>query len=273
MFLKRTSNSGFTLIELMVAMAILAVLVMMLARMLGSGSAAFNRGTNITEVDNSARAVLDFIRKDVSNAIWDEQSMALAVEPDNSSGIASLADFSSCGLYLQNAALLPKVTSNGVARQVQAVHYYVLQDEGTQQYKLVRTAVRDVDLPLVDSSAAWKWWKDSLYTSELVLGADDDEAQLLAENVVSFRVFFGYGDPLNPTISSNVYTPLSDGTGEQLLFLDVVLELLDAESAREVELKASSDIEAAREHAAVRKRIYTSRINFNNKYGNSSWSL
>lgn len=265
MYLRKTAKSGFTLIELMVAMAILAVLVMMLAKMLGSGTTAFNRGTNNVEVDNSARAVMDFIRKDISTAIWDEQAMALAVVPDSSSGVADLAAFGSNSLYLQNSPLMPVVQNDTTRRHVQAVRYRVQADSGTQQYKLVRTTDRRNSVPLVGASG-WQWWKEPGYFS-------GQQEQLVAENVVSFRVLFGYGNPASPTLTNNAHTPISGGTGERLVCLDVILELLDAESAREVDVRWSADSTGAQELAAVRKRIYTSRISFNNKYGNSAWSL
>jgi prepilin-type N-terminal cleavage/methylation domain-containing protein len=64
-----TSGSGFTLIELLVAMAILMVIVLMLANVFQQSTRSWNIGTRQAEIGLEARAAINLIEQDLSQAV------------------------------------------------------------------------------------------------------------------------------------------------------------------------------------------------------------
>jgi len=72
---------GFTLIELLAAMAILAIIVLMMGRLTASSLKAWEAGTRLADMNASARAVLDFMRRDIALAAVDS-NLTLCVSYD-----------------------------------------------------------------------------------------------------------------------------------------------------------------------------------------------
>ncbi|MCX6997568.1 MAG: prepilin-type N-terminal cleavage/methylation domain-containing protein [Kiritimatiellaeota bacterium] len=60
---------GFTLIELLAAMTVLALILLMLGQVFSGSTKAWESGTRRMDQNISARAVLDFIARDLSGAI------------------------------------------------------------------------------------------------------------------------------------------------------------------------------------------------------------
>jgi len=61
--------AAFTLIEVLVAMTVLAVMVMMAANIFQSSSASWNIGTQKADMNTSARAALDFMARELASAV------------------------------------------------------------------------------------------------------------------------------------------------------------------------------------------------------------
>jgi len=68
-----TDNRAFTLIELMVAVSILAVLVMIVGAVFQQSTVAWNSGTQRMEANVMARAVLDFMAEEISHAVASDE--------------------------------------------------------------------------------------------------------------------------------------------------------------------------------------------------------
>src|ERR1017187_5870806 len=66
---RRNTEGGFTLLELLAAMAILAVMVGMLFAAFSQASRAWLLGESRVETFSQARAALDFMSKELSQAI------------------------------------------------------------------------------------------------------------------------------------------------------------------------------------------------------------
>ncbi|MBU1856929.1 MAG: prepilin-type N-terminal cleavage/methylation domain-containing protein [Verrucomicrobia bacterium] len=62
-------SSGFTLIEVLVAMTVLSVMVLMVANIFQSSSASWNIGTQKADMNTAARAALDFMARELQSAV------------------------------------------------------------------------------------------------------------------------------------------------------------------------------------------------------------
>ena len=69
---RRSQNAAFTLVELLVAMAVLAVIIMMMARIFSESTRAFDLGSKIADQNLKGRMVLDFMAREISQAVADE---------------------------------------------------------------------------------------------------------------------------------------------------------------------------------------------------------
>jgi len=61
--------AAFTLIEVLVAMTVLAILVLMAANIFQSSSASWNIGTQKADMNTAARAALDFMARELQSAV------------------------------------------------------------------------------------------------------------------------------------------------------------------------------------------------------------
>lgn len=68
MYRKTKSKAGFTIIELMFAMAFVAVLLMAIASVVIQMSIIYNRGVTLREVNQSGRGVIDIMTRDIAEA-------------------------------------------------------------------------------------------------------------------------------------------------------------------------------------------------------------
>jgi prepilin-type N-terminal cleavage/methylation domain-containing protein len=66
-------RSGFTLLELLVAMIILMVIVLATARIFDQSTVAWDSGSRKAEVNMTGRAVADFMAQEISQAVYDEE--------------------------------------------------------------------------------------------------------------------------------------------------------------------------------------------------------
>lgn len=62
-------SSAFTLIEVLVAMAVLAIMVLMVANIFQSASDAVSVGTRRSDMNTAARAALDFMARELESAV------------------------------------------------------------------------------------------------------------------------------------------------------------------------------------------------------------
>lgn len=66
------SRGGFTLLELLVSMAILSIIVLLTAQIFEQSTVAWNGGARRVEVNMTGRAIADYVAQDLSAAIEDE---------------------------------------------------------------------------------------------------------------------------------------------------------------------------------------------------------
>jgi prepilin-type N-terminal cleavage/methylation domain-containing protein len=76
-------KSGFTLIEVLAAMAVLMIIVLMLTRVFRDATSAWTIGTRQMEDNINGRAVLDFIARDIGTAIAGETNCVFYLKSSN----------------------------------------------------------------------------------------------------------------------------------------------------------------------------------------------
>jgi prepilin-type N-terminal cleavage/methylation domain-containing protein len=69
-------RQGFTLIEMLVSMALLSVIVLIAARLFQQGSQAWTSGTQRTEINITGRTLADFMAREIAQAVKDEANSA-----------------------------------------------------------------------------------------------------------------------------------------------------------------------------------------------------
>ena len=75
--------AGFTLIEVLVAMTVLAVMVLMVANIFQSSSASWNIGTQKADMNTAARAALDFMVRELASAVAGPiETVAVGAHPE-----------------------------------------------------------------------------------------------------------------------------------------------------------------------------------------------
>ncbi len=105
---------GFTLVEMLVSMAILTIVVALLGRVFGESATAFNQGMRRSEQNLHGRAIVDFIARELGQAIINEDLVLhlgpSGVDPYGQVGVSDTITFAMPG---------------GVGREVTIVQYDV----------------------------------------------------------------------------------------------------------------------------------------------------
>ncbi len=119
---KGNHTRGFTLLELLVAMGILSLVILLLSQIFSQTVRTMEMGYTKSDQNLNARAVMDFIARDVESAIANEHIGFMA--NDNPSGVAA-------GNY-QLSLFTARHTENA-PREAQPIAYYVNQNSNTLQ--------------------------------------------------------------------------------------------------------------------------------------------
>ena len=135
--LARKNTSGFSLIEILIATAILLVIVVMVSMVFQQQSAAFQSGTDRVKGQAAIRNVVGMIVRDLSLAVDSEPYESLGIEKNSFSGstLSFLATTGEAGIDADGKSVdgvlpLQRVTYSGngvIKREVQS---YKLNDSG-----------------------------------------------------------------------------------------------------------------------------------------------
>ncbi len=127
----RRSQSGFTLTELLVSMAILAFLMLMLVSVTDSASRAWRDGEKRIETYQSARTALEIVGRELAPAVVDTR-MQFVIAPGSiltNAGAQNLAPESPTVLWMAPV---------GNGGSLSCVGYYLFRDARAQFYRLKR---------------------------------------------------------------------------------------------------------------------------------------
>ena len=196
----KSPRAGFTLLEILVASGVLALMVTILFALFNEGSNAWRMGERTAEINQSVRTAMDLIIRDVSLAIIDtNQSSAtvqsipgLKVEIRKSSSASHVAGAPTpYGVYEEICFAAPVAIGNEITNNVTqpnpylavcGVRYYVakaVDDSGKES--VLGSLTRVVYRPATRGNPASFYndpWAANLQTNSAVI----------AENVLCFRV-------------------------------------------------------------------------------------
>ncbi len=184
----KRNRQAFTLIEVLAAMAVLAILVLALMRIFGEASRAFQRSTTTVMRNAAARAAMDMLARDLEGMVIDER-MACYYEQNT----AAIDTF-----QCDRVSFITTAGEPDDQRSYLAVEYFVTNnwdrskgafDTGYEMWVLKRRtcelkALREqgVDPFSVEDK---EWWKQRVG----VEAAGQYGGEVIAENVVRFDLY------------------------------------------------------------------------------------
>ncbi|MGD9873069.1 MAG: PilW family protein [Kiritimatiellia bacterium] len=267
---RRTNKAAFTLVELLVAMAILAVIILMMAQIFTESTRAFDMGIALADQNLKGRMILDFMAREISQAVVDG-TIAFALDSE---------DVELYGPAVEDADRLHFVTlsesteGSTFYRQAREVVYFVDEmkdknNEPTGRYQL-RRKTRTDSISCYEKPSPHKWWE----------GFSDFEGKTLAENIAGFQVWC-YAGPdteamydfdstkLVNVMEKGTSTKVGETINELPMWIEISLMMFDeddAEMAANMYDFGKSD-EAVRNFALKNARRYVTRINLVNRNG------
>lgn len=228
--------SGFSLIEVLVAMAIMTVVIVMVTNMFRDASEAWDIGTQRAEMNTSARAAISFMASELQSAI------AGPIETTVSPAAAYLP-FRLDGDGLKFCAL--SQTPGGGARAVRGVLFYT-----NDNYNLMYNR----------ESVSFDGYTQPWY--EFPWGISQIGSKLLITNVWSFRVdiYSNESDMISGNARSTSYA-----SSVLPACVDISIEMLcERDLARALSLTAGTPRDG---YVMTNSRVYTTRVCFPNRGG------
>jgi len=271
---RHTNRTAFTLVELLVAMAILAIIILMMAQIFTESTRAFDMGIALADQNLKGRMILDFMAREISQAVADG---TLAFKLD-SEDIKLFGGGVEDGDKLQFVALSNYIDEGG-ERQTQEIIYWVeeMKDDNGDilpgRYRLRRWYKRDA-LTCYNKPSPNKWWADEPNFDRQIQAND------LAENIAGFQVWC-YAGPdteamysfdstkLVSIMKKGTTTKVGETINELPMWIEISLMMFDeddAEMAANMYDFGKSD-EAVRNFAMKNARRYVTRINLVNRNG------
>lgn len=257
--LKRASNQAFTLIEVLVASAVMVILVGIVAFIAGRVMESWNRSSGKLSANAEARFVLDVIARDLETAVLQTNGQQwLRVESATLANNAPYdSDQSDSVLLKLFAPALDRQSGDGICAIAYRLEYKPSYDGGPDTYALYRMVVdpettlenylsSGYDDPAADATVQGSLGGDGRAPADWSDATITDEANYLAGNIVSFKVFLydtaSVPDPVNANPSTNAInadyyafggvsssaTPTPEST-DPLLYADIVLTVVTDE--------------------------------------------
>jgi prepilin-type N-terminal cleavage/methylation domain-containing protein len=243
----RSGSRGFTLIEILAAVVILAIIVTAMARIFADSTNAWRLGAKKIESNASGRAALDFIAQELSQAVVDPLlSMKLKSNAD------SFLGKDSDRLYFVAMNQQAERRGSKSYRATMQVRYSVMvSPEATNRYVLLRHVDENWTDGAMNCYETTDWWQgmDGY-------GANALNAAVLADNVRNFEVWvYDRRGVARPDYDSTQHGPP--------LWIDLYVEVLAEEDATRAEYVAGDFVERA-------TRRYQLRVYPENRMGYST---
>lgn len=235
-------QSGFTLIEVLVAMTVLSVLILMVANIFQSSSVAWNIGTQKADMNTAARAALDYMARDLAAAV------AGPIEKAGSGGADYLTfrQQSLGDLRFLTMAQDPKIDAGDTYRALRGSFFWL--DSNKLRY-CRKTAYTPTSLDC--------YGNESWYSGR---GPQENFGDYLITNVLDLQCFVYTNESDLAT-----GTPAPNMTHYQLpICVDIALEMLsDDDMLRYNKLTGTPQTEFKNRNA----KLYSTRVYFPNRKG------
>lgn len=246
--MKKIRSSGFTIIELLAAMAVLLIMVALLSRVFGSAASTWRAGNKRIESNNTGRSAMEFMARELSGMIVDPSRPSMAMDSDYINTLGMMSD----RITFVTLSHKSRFNSGKKYRDVQQVHYAVAQVPGyTNRFGLYRWVTENFDSSYFTSYSDDDWY-ESMYDQS----ANALNCGILADNIRNFEVFItplGESEPQ----SDYTYSPLKPPA-----VIDIYLEVLAEDDAVRAALTPNDTTFI---NAATRR--YATRIYVQNRAG------
>lgn len=247
-------KNGFTLIELLSAMAVLIVLILALTRVYTEGANAIKLGKRSTDRNVTARAVMDFIARELSMMTYDFGS-------NPSSNFLGGAYFSNVrdvfGMRTDEISFITLVknlngaSSDGEKRSAMQIRYFVddwddLPAADAPENPRYRFALwRHANHPQAAGSSArppGAYFTTTSMSSLEWMGTRTDPSYMarsgmLIDNVRTFEVFV-YTNAAGSSVAD--WRSFATNENGRLAFMDIYMETMDERDAQKAALLASN---------------------------------
>lgn len=248
-------QSGFSLLEVLVAVAVTAMLVALMGQIFAGSSLVWKRGTGNVELNAVGRAVLEVIARDLSSATADSR-LAFYSESDNfalfnNGAVAKPDSFNTDEIKFVSFAFDPATKDDRVA---QTIRYWVKESTVNPGiYELHRAT---------QGAATF-----NVYADTYDLPTPDSGGRSLADNVAEFVVWC-YDEDANVVADYRLddATPLEDR--KPPAWIDIYLLLMTREHAqRAAHLNTQQNGQVARDYVDRNSRGYMTRVHLRNGPG------
>lgn len=223
---------GFTLIEVLVAMTVLAVMVLLVANIFQQSSAAWNIGTQKADMNTAARAALDYMARELACAVAGPIEKAVGSGP-------SLA---SIKFELNNGGELFFVTLAGDVengRALQGASFYLTNNQ----------------LMYARQTASFNPYNDS---------PNKSGAGMLVSNVLDLQIsaFTNEYGLVNGLFTADFDSSVPANSDQLPLCVDIALEMLSGDDMQRYIAAGSDPVFRARN-----AKLYSTRVYFPNRVG------
>ena len=239
-------RSGFSLVEVLAAMAVLSVIVLIVARLFADSSNAWDAGTRRMDNNLIGRSALEFIAREMSQSIADEDiSMAVQEETGPTGWITPRSD----RLHFVGLNSRAESRSGETYRDIQQITYGLSTTDkaipGITVMRLMRGVTEKENAPsFVSYHERDNWWARAPSWAEMSL------------HVIDFRVnVFTNKDAYVRNFNSRIHGPP--------LYADVMISVLsERDSVRAAGMSGNDRTNYINKTA----RRYTTRVYFHNNY-------
>ena len=259
--MKRLSKHGFTLIELLAAMAILAIIVLMMARVFSGSARAWQLGTSRVEDSANARAALQMVADDLYMAgVADQLDFRLDssfLPVYDAPGTGAAAPFVTDCLYFASM----RHDTDTVGRRSSELVWYYLKENSDRPYHYQLVRVSRTSTAQVDYATKPDW--AGAHLSSISGG----EEKVLVHNIGDFAVYC-YDRQGNDLIDVADYEA-SNGYGGKLPYMvEIYLMTVSEDTANKAAAMADNGAgDTARDFINRMGPRYQIRAYMNNRQG------
>jgi type II secretory pathway pseudopilin PulG len=223
----RKKRAGFTLVELLVSMALLIMITLAVSTVFSNATRAMSQGSSSSEINLAARTALDFIASEISGAFLSTNCL-FTVELDETGDFSKVSFFSTSSL-ISNQSL----DSDEYSRAIYPMQYLVDTNEVVRVYI---SPVTDDDEEGVANVTAYfgEDWSDE-DVRDNIGGCED----ALLENVTEFTVLVNgiesFTSFVPDTFSSTNLLASFNVTNDIPRYVDITIGVLSDEAAKKAE--------------------------------------
>ena len=225
--------SGFTLIEVLVAMTVLSIMVLMVANIFQSSSVAWNIGTQKADMNTAARAALDFMVRELACAV---------AGPVDSASLAT-------------PIIIPFILSDGGTK----VMFVALSGNPANGRALRGHCFQYDD---VEKTLKYKCFTNNDVYNNPFLASSGSGLQLLITNVLSLNMYaYTNASDLAPGGANPVVAFDVDSLP---VCLDIAIEMLSGDDMLRYNKLSGSD---QTDFSDRNSKVYSTRVSFPNRQG------